>query len=136
MFGFLTRGDLPKMQPVGRAHVPLRAYLQLITSFGIADAFESLPAQEPDAAIRSIADGMEDLLTRAAESVEVAMGDRYHWTRLQSGLLPVEPEILAATILASAVAGPRLGDFLDVPPVAAVPLRLGQMFAAEMDLHS
>jgi hypothetical protein len=37
-----------------------------------------------------------DLLQRAAEPVHAAMADTYHWRRLHSAVLPVEPEIVGA----------------------------------------
>jgi hypothetical protein len=43
----------------------------------------------------AFADVLGRLLNRAGEAVRVAMADPYHWSRLQSGLMPVEPELLA-----------------------------------------
>jgi len=38
-------------------------------------------------------------LTRAGEATRAARTDSYHWRRLRAGLLPVEPEALAASML-------------------------------------
>jgi hypothetical protein len=46
------------------------------------------------------ATGIVQLLSRFAEQVETAQGNRYAWSQILTGCLPVEPEILAATIIA------------------------------------
>jgi hypothetical protein len=46
------------------------------------------------------AGGLGVLLERAADEVRLAQADDYNWRELRSGLLPVEPELLAACLIA------------------------------------
>lgn len=80
------------------------------------------------------------LLERAAERLEGARANRYHWSRFQSGLLPVEPELIAAM----AVAVPAwqhvdrsLSAMImktDLPPIARIPMEVAQSMAEETTL--
>lgn len=44
--------------------------------------------------------GLVVLLERAAEEVRAAQADEYNWQQLRSGMLPLEPEILATCMVA------------------------------------
>jgi hypothetical protein len=69
---------------VGHLRIPLDALIRLAKGSG-------RHAPERPATLHEL----PRLLGRVAEAVRIAMTDIYHWSRLQSGLQPVEPELLA-----------------------------------------
>jgi hypothetical protein len=73
-------------QLVGRLGLPMNLYKQVYRS-----AFSS---PNSDMLITPIA----DLLNRVVEITHAAMQDKFHWQRLYSTILPVEPEILATLL--------------------------------------
>lgn len=72
------------------------------------------------------------LLESSATRTETAMVDRFHWRRLATTLLPVEPEILAAAITAREAFRSKEHDVLsllreaEMPPVAIVPMEVAE----------
>jgi hypothetical protein len=79
---------LPCLRDVGQLRVPLHLYVDLAVGM----------ENQPDEMLSST---LPRLLERVGEAVRVAMSDRYHWPRLLSGLMPVEPELLAIGAIAN-----------------------------------
>lgn len=77
---------------VGNALIPIRLYHDLV--LGIADTNRLGKAQS-----RTIAESTLRFMDRAAETIETAQADRFHWQRLQTSVLPVEPEFLATSMV-------------------------------------
>ena len=78
--------------PVGRLGIPLDHYGECALAMREARA-----EREP----RAFAVGMANYLRRASEVMRAASHDRYHWLRLQSAVLPAEPEAIAVTAAAA-----------------------------------
>lgn len=72
--------------PVGHLGIPLRLYLNF--SRDVGRAIRSGHS-------RPLASSLPQLLERGIEPLEMAMADRYHWKALATGVMPVEPELLA-----------------------------------------
>jgi hypothetical protein len=72
--------------PAGQLEVPVRCYLEFAR--GVALALRSGNSQV-------LTDSLPPLLQRAAEPVRMAMVDRHRWQALSTGVMPVEPELLA-----------------------------------------
>jgi hypothetical protein len=76
--------------PTGRFGLPLGLYLDFARSFE-----RDIDSQEKE----EVPAGARPYLQRIAELTRRAMGDAYHWSRFQTGLLPVEPEPLAMCLM-------------------------------------
>jgi hypothetical protein len=74
---------------VGRIGLPLGAYERALKA--VEAAAHGGPAPEGPGLWHAAL-----LFERGAEPVAAAMRDRYHWGRLYSTVLPVEPELIAA----------------------------------------
>jgi hypothetical protein len=98
----LDLGEELSPRPVGRLGLPLRLYL------AVGRSIEST-AFAYDRELTSLRRALSDYLRHVDESVGAAMNDRFHWRRLRSGLLPVEPEALAVCLAADRVSR-RLAD--------------------------
>lgn len=72
--------------PVGQLGIPVRFYLDFSrdVNFAVRDRNHQLLARS-----------LSQLLQRGTEPLKLAMTDRYHWRRIMSGVMPVEPELLA-----------------------------------------
>jgi hypothetical protein len=73
----------------GRLGLPLRLYRTLLED--ITDA-SNAPRTKPPQSLVS-------LYRRAGEQIDSARADAFHWKHLHSGVLPVEPELLAAGLV-------------------------------------
>ncbi len=129
----LTELSNQRAWPTGRLQVPQRSHLAVLRdSINLTSGWSHI-ADSGSIDIDPLARDLQSFLVRADEQVEIAMSDRYHWRRLQSALLPVEPEAVAmcAVGVASALAafGEGILDRIDVSERAAVPLRLGTEIA-------
>ncbi|QDA61420.1 hypothetical protein [Hymenobacter jejuensis] len=71
----------------GRLNIPIFLYIKAISEVGIAGFRQE----------RGV-DVLGPLLDRAYESIELARADTYHWAGLRGSVVPLEPEILAASI--------------------------------------
>lgn len=134
-FGYLSENAALRVTSVGRLSIPLRHYLAYANSLDTAGVLTKLGSAEDGA--RTIGEGLIALLAHAEEPYQAVMADRFHWPRLRSGLLPVEPEMLAVSVLASATAR-RLNVSLPAQsvrqrasPVSEAMLLLGQIFVLE-----
>jgi len=85
--------------PVGRLGIPLNHYGNCRTAM--------LHAQAGDREI--FTRHARTYLERAAEVIRMARHDQYHWQRLQSSILPAEPEAVAVTSALSLTARRSLG---------------------------
>jgi hypothetical protein len=109
--------------PVGRLSLPLRFYLSL---FATIPQMQKLGHMEPS----TIRSNLSDYLRRISEVIEAAQLDHYHWTQLQSGILPVEPEVLATCGLLDAACKKYLRinliEFTGIKlrPIELVPLQI------------
>jgi hypothetical protein len=72
--------------PAGQLEVPVRCYLEFAR--GVALALRSGDSQV-------LRDSLPQLLQRATEPVRMAMADLHRWQALATGVMPVEPELLA-----------------------------------------
>ena len=72
--------------PAGQLEVPVRCYLEFAR--GVALALRSGDS-------RVLRDSLPQLLQRATEPVRMAMADLHRWQALATGVMPVEPELLA-----------------------------------------
>jgi hypothetical protein len=72
--------------PAGQLEVPVRCYLEFAR--GVALALRSRNSQV-------LRDSLPQLLQRANEPVRMAMADLHRWQALVTGVMPVEPELLA-----------------------------------------
>jgi hypothetical protein len=84
--------------PAGRMGLPNALYLSLgrLISENLMRQLVSSPRDYATGIYGSV---LSAYLTRADEPVGAAMVDNYHWTRLKSGLMPVEPEVIATCIV-------------------------------------
>jgi hypothetical protein len=80
--------------PIGRLGIPLDYYGQLAQGIHFARQ-----EKNPDLFFFAAA----DYLRRAAEVIRTASHDRFHWLRLESTILPAEPEAVAITTAMSIV---------------------------------
>jgi len=80
-------------RPVGRLRIPLEHYLAL------GWAMSRLNAQDGDLSKLQLATAA--FLRRVDEFTRMAQVDSYHWARLRPGVLPVEPEAIAASAIVS-----------------------------------
>lgn len=105
---------------VGRLGLPLEYYALA--------AKESLEWSATESSLQALA----ALLSRAVEPIQGAKADRFHWRRLYSNVLPIEPEILAMCLglvrrwgrVRPSESLRALGERLRISPVATVPLRV------------
>lgn len=72
--------------PAGQLEVPVRCYLEFARD--VALALHSRNSQV-------LTGSLPQLLQRATEPVRMAMADRHRWQALSTGVMPVEPELLA-----------------------------------------
>jgi hypothetical protein len=72
--------------PAGQLEVPVRCYLEFAR--GVALALRSRDSHV-------LRDSLPQLLQRATEPVRLAMADLHRWQALATGVMPVEPELLA-----------------------------------------
>jgi len=89
--------------PAGQLEVPVRSYLEFAR--GVAGALRS---GDPRVLTRSL----PQLLQRATEPVRMAMADQYRWQALATGVMPVEPELLAIGRIAHRTLAPWDEDTL------------------------
>jgi hypothetical protein len=126
--GHLDQARASAQAPVGRLQIPLGAIAHVVNA---ADRV----AQEQEGPAR-LSTALHDALVRMHDVTAVAMADRYHWRRLMSSVLPVEPEavVLAGVAVAAAQRVGAVDDLfkrMDLPPLAAVPLLIGRELAEE-----
>jgi hypothetical protein len=126
--GHLDQARAAAQAPVGRLRIPLGAIAHVVNA---ADRV----AQEQEGPVR-LATALHDALVRMHDVTAVAMADRYHWRRLMSSVLPVEPEavVLAGVAVAAARRAGAVDDLferMDLPPLATVPLLIGRELAEE-----
>jgi hypothetical protein len=119
--------------PTGRLRIPQRSQLAVLrNSIELTDRWSSKEEIRYIGQDQFIRD-LQSFLARADEQVEIAMSDHYHWRRLQSSLLPVEPEIVAVCAVAAASAlatsGEEILGRINVPERAVIPLLLGTEIA-------
>jgi hypothetical protein len=105
IFGYLSENPTGMSMPIGRLGLPLHRFLTVSASLEMPTALAAVGAA-PERRAGAIADGLIGFLERAQEPYSAAMADQYHWSRIQSGLLPVEPEVLAVSVIASATRPP------------------------------
>lgn len=72
--------------PAGQLEVPVRCYLEFARGVALA-----LHNEDP----RVLRYSLPQLLQRATEPVRMAMADLHRWQALATGVMPVEPELLA-----------------------------------------
>jgi hypothetical protein len=89
--------------PAGQLEVPVRCYLEFAR--GVALALRSGDSQV-------LRDSLPQLLQRATEPVRMAMADQYRWQALATGIMPVEPELLAIGRIAHRTLAPWDEDTL------------------------
>jgi hypothetical protein len=90
----LQRTRANAYDPLGRLGIPAHVY------FSLANAMR-LGAVQDDPGADRLRSVLADYLRRVDDAVGAAMRDRYHWSRLRSGILPVEPEVVAACVTAA-----------------------------------
>lgn len=115
--------------PVGRLRIPLEATIRVVSE---ADAVAHGGAD----GLAGLAASLHDALIRIHDVTSAAMGDRFHWRRLLSNVLPVEPEAAALGAIAMHAtmrheADAEMLDRLDLPPVSLVPLFVGREIARQ-----
>jgi hypothetical protein len=111
-------------RPVGRLGVPLEEYLRC------RDTLQRASSQDPGRFSTVVGAFMH----RATEPVRLAMHDRFHWSRLRSSVLPVEPEALAVAMTAVAVsllAYDQVPRMPDLDPAAGRVMRVAERLVAE-----
>ncbi|HEY6781116.1 MAG TPA: hypothetical protein VI111_09185 [Thermoleophilaceae bacterium] len=106
----------------GRLGIPLSSTMRVLEAVGAVD--------REQAGVEALTLPLHDLLTRAYEVTAAAMSDTWHWRRLMSSVLPVEPELaaLGAVVMAVARRHGIDGEVMErvrVPPPARVPLLVG-----------
>jgi hypothetical protein len=110
---------------VGRLRLPLRLYLATVEEISHFD--RQLNTPNSGQFRHTIA-----WLERAAEPVAQAMKDRFHWRRLHSGVLPIEPEIVGTCVGIIRIWNQRdqghdLASLIreaDVSPLAIIPIEV------------
>jgi hypothetical protein len=113
---------------VGRMQIPLGAVAEVADAAALTAHGEGDPAR--------LSRALHDALMRVHDVTAAAKSDRYHWQRLMSSVLPVEPEavVLAGVAMAAAArAGysEELVGRIDLPEIALVPMALGRELAEE-----
>jgi hypothetical protein len=107
--------------PVGRLGVPLDDY-------GACARAMRATTRKKD--FETFARAARQYLLRAAEVRRSASHDAFHWTRLQSNILPAEPEAIAMTTTMSIVAhdvfGASLEKIGDMDPHARILMDVGE----------
>jgi len=81
-------------QPVGNPPVPLHEYIAFIRGDIEKVYYKGDPAEDGD---RAWAAGLRVLLQRTAEQLQLSQSNRFQWQN-EIGLLPFEPDILAALL--------------------------------------
>lgn len=89
--------------PAGQLEVPVRLYLEFAKD--VALALRSGDSWE-------LARSLPPLLQRGTEPVRMAMADQYRWQALATGVMPVEPELLAIGRIAHRTLAPWDEDTL------------------------
>lgn len=89
--------------PAGQLEVPVRLYLEFARGVAVA-----LRSRDPWVLARSL----PQLLQRAAEPVRMAMADLHRWRALATGVMPLEPELLAIGRIAHRTLAPWDEDTL------------------------
>lgn len=89
--------------PAGQLEVPIRHYLEFARGVAV-----TLRSGDP----RGLAPSLPRLLQRATEPVRIAMADQYRWQALATGVMPVEPELLAIGRIAHRTLAPWDEDTL------------------------
>lgn len=129
LFAHMDRATSVAATEVGRLRLPLDATMRVVR------AVDAMLHDEPGGDVDTLAGSAHEFLTRAHDITAEAMNDRFHWSRLMTSVLPVEPEAAAvgAVIMAGAVrrgAADELMQRLHLPPVATAPLVVGREIAA------
>ena len=115
--------------PAGQLEIPVRLYLDFSRDVRLA-----IRHTDPRRLVRSL----PQLLQRGTEPVKMAMTDQYHWQRLMTGVMPVEPELLAI----GRIAHRTLGSWdestltnLGIPPnsIERMPLWIARMLEKPPD---
>ncbi len=88
----------------GQLGIPVRLYLEFARDVGRA-----IQREDP----RPLASSLPQLLQRGTEPVKMAMTDPYHWHALATGVMPVEPELLAIGRITHRVLAPWDEDTLN-----------------------
>jgi hypothetical protein len=103
------RGDELLPLPVGRLGIPLRLYISIGRKIhGLTVSRDiNVAADFADGELISLKGALTEYLQRVDEVVGGAMNDEFHWTRLRSGVLPIEPEALATCLSVDAVSRRR-----------------------------
>jgi hypothetical protein len=115
-------------RPMGRLGIPVGQYVEFATT-----AIEA--AQGSNFARRAFRRTTAAFYRRADEPVRFAMGDSFHWKRLLSTFLPVEPELLAVGVVYALVSrrlGLRTPDLTESGPAGSA-LTLGAAVAAQAE---
>ena len=118
--------------PAGQLGVPVRLYLEFARGVGGAiRSGDSWP----------LARSLPQLLQRGTEPVRIAMADQYHWQALATGVMPVEPELLAIGRIAHRTLAPWDEDTLTnlgIPrnSVERMPLWIARMLEEPPDSPS
>jgi hypothetical protein len=112
--------------PAGQLDVPLEQYLDLAVEIASSDGiFYSDALASPP-----LMDLLGRILRRIGEAVRLAMIDRYHWTLLESAIMPIEPEALAIGRVAHRILGPHWNetklDDMGLKGVELVPIWVAQ----------
>jgi len=112
--------------PVGRLRIPLDAAARVISA---ADS-----VAHEGTALDPLAASLHDALIRIHDVIAAAMRDRFHWRRLLSSVLPVEPEAAALGAIAMAAVMRHEADDeilrqFDLPRVTIAPLLVGREIA-------
>ncbi len=83
-------------EPLGRVGIPAHNY------FSLAEAVQ-LVALGEDRGLDDLHVVLKDFLGRVDDVIGGAMRDRFHWLRLRTGVLPIEPEIVASCLIADRI---------------------------------
>jgi hypothetical protein len=89
----LQRTEAYRFDPIGRLDLPAHLYFDLTSAMRRA-------ASHDDPNMEAMRTTLARFLQRVDESVGAAMSNQFHWKRLRSNVLPVEPEVLAGCMAA------------------------------------
>lgn len=89
--------------PAGQLEVPVRLYLEFARGVSRAVPSRNSAPLEP---------ALSRLLQRGTEPIRMAMADRHRWQALATGVMPVEPELLAIGRIAHRTLAPWDEDTL------------------------
>lgn len=104
---------------VGSSRIPLRYYVDLAKA-----ATSGKQLAEPQV--------IQSLLYRAAEEGAGARVDRYHWKKILTRSLPVEPDLLAASMVFTEAHKNNIGKYdFDEGSVASIPLDVAKRIVSE-----